>query len=86
MKWFSKVEAKLRVSVFYETLCPYSIQFFREQLIPTWEVLGQEYIDFRFIPYGNAHVSHAGNPEICQVQVQSLMETVLFCRRFSKEG
>ena len=45
----------VQVQVYYETLCPYSIEFISQQLYPTFQNLGQ-YLDIEFIPYGNAQV------------------------------
>ena len=45
----------VQVQVYYETLCPYSIDFINQQLYPTYQNLGQ-YLDIEFIPYGNAQV------------------------------
>jgi len=48
------------VEVYYETLCPYSIDFINQQLYPTFQNLGQ-YLDIEFIPYGNAQSLPNGN-------------------------
>lgn len=44
------------MQVYYETLCPDSQNFIRDQLFPTYEKLGQ-YLKIEFIPYGFASVS-----------------------------
>ncbi|CAG7727381.1 unnamed protein product [Allacma fusca] len=46
-------EPKLKVSVYYETLCPHSIKFIRDQLYPVYEEL-REYLELDLVPYGNA--------------------------------
>ena len=45
----------IQVQVYYETLCPDSINFIVEQLYPTYHNLGQ-YLEIEFIPYGFASV------------------------------
>ncbi|KAF5273397.1 hypothetical protein FQA39_LY07414 [Lamprigera yunnana] len=43
----------LRVSVYYETLCPDSYDFLRNQFCPTYEKIGSS-LDVHFVPYGRA--------------------------------
>lgn len=45
------------VNVYYQSLCPHSLQFIREQLCPTWLQLGN-YFKIEFVPYGNAKVGN----------------------------
>lgn len=47
---------KVKIDVYYETLCPDSIQFIRRQLYPTYQKIG-EIMDISLIPYGKAEVS-----------------------------
>jgi interferon gamma-inducible protein 30 len=47
--------AKPSLGVYYESLCPYSRQFIREEVWPAYEVLA-EYFDVDFVAYGNARV------------------------------
>merc|ERR1712013_900550 len=42
-----------RLDVYYESLCPYSRQFIREEVYPAYTAL-QQYFDVFFIAYGNA--------------------------------
>lgn len=44
---------KIQLKVYYETLCPASIQFFVEQLTPAVKRLGT-HLDVHLIPYGHA--------------------------------
>ena len=44
-----------RLDVYYESLCPYSRQFIREEVFPAYTAL-QQYFDVFFIAYGNADV------------------------------
>jgi len=62
-------DLKLPLSVFYEALCPDSIKFFKEQLVPTYKVLGK-YINLNFVPFGKARQVSAYFP------VQSVVHTL----------
>ncbi|XP_018334095.1 gamma-interferon-inducible lysosomal thiol reductase isoform X2 [Agrilus planipennis] len=46
-------EGKLRVSIYYEVLCPDSSRFIREQFYPTYNKLSP-FLDVDFVPYGKA--------------------------------
>ncbi|KAF2896206.1 hypothetical protein ILUMI_09965 [Ignelater luminosus] len=50
---FKCEEETLKLSIYYETLCPDSIRFFRNQLNSTYEKIGSS-IEVDFIPYGFA--------------------------------
>ncbi|KAK5650809.1 hypothetical protein RI129_001838 [Pyrocoelia pectoralis] len=43
----------LKVSLYYETLCPFCMAFINEQLYPGYQKIG-DYLDLELIPYGNA--------------------------------
>merc|ERR1719427_1670214 len=45
--------AKPNLGVYYESLCPYSRQFIREEVWPAYQVLA-DYFDVYFVAYGNA--------------------------------
>jgi len=47
--------SKVKIDVYYETLCPDSIQFIRRQLYPTFNKIGQ-IMDINLVPYGKAEV------------------------------
>lgn len=64
-------DLQLPVSVFYEALCPDSIKFFKEQLLPTYKALGK-YINLNFVPFGKARQVSAYFP------VQSVVHTLSF--------
>lgn len=64
-------DLQLPVSVFYEALCPDSIKFFKEQLVPTYKALGK-YINLNFVPFGKARQVSAYFP------VQSVVHTLTF--------
>jgi interferon gamma-inducible protein 30/cytochrome c oxidase assembly factor 7 len=53
-------QAKLKVSVYYETLCPDSIRFITTQLYPAYKEL-PEYLELDFVPYGFADITSAPN-------------------------
>ena len=46
----------VNIQVYYESLCPDSINFITQQLYPTYLILGK-YMNVEFIPFGNADVS-----------------------------
>merc|ERR1712080_134828 len=56
----SKSDTKPLLGVVYESLCPYSRQFIREQVHPAYTTLS-EFFDVEFIAYGGA--STHGNAE-----------------------
>jgi len=64
-------DLQLPVSVFYEALCPDSIRFFKEQLVPTYKALGK-YINLNFVPFGKARQVSAYFP------VQSVTQIFYF--------
>ena len=49
--------AKVKVSLYYESLCPWSTKYISEQLYPTYQKLGR-HIDLDYIPYGNAKTTY----------------------------
>ena len=58
---------KLKISLFYEALCPDCIQFDSKQLYPLYEQI-PEYIDLELVPYGNARVRrHFSCPFKCHL-------------------
>ena len=69
--------AKPNLGVYYESLCPYSRQFIREEIWPAYQVLA-EYFDVEFVAYGNARVSRGRNQEknkLVSVQTTGSMES-----------
>merc|ERR1711970_1253975 len=50
----------VKVELYYETLCPYSIDFIIDQLYPTWKEIG-EIMEVAMFPFGNAHYSQHGD-------------------------
>ena len=65
------------MQVYYETLCPDSQKFIREQLFPTYEKLGQ-YMKIEFIPFGWASVSKL-------IVIDSLMEKTMIRNIFQSK-
>jgi len=56
---------KVKISVFYEALCPACLWFFEHQMNPFLQKKGlQEITNFEFVPYGNSVTS--GNTVTCQ--------------------
>ena len=55
---FQQIQGKesVNIQVYYESLCPDSINFITQQLYPTYQALGN-YMNIEFIPFGNADVS-----------------------------
>ncbi|XP_050304863.1 gamma-interferon-inducible lysosomal thiol reductase-like [Anthonomus grandis grandis] len=49
-----KVEDRVQVQVYYESLCPYSIDFIVNQLYPGFLTIGSDKINLELIPYGHA--------------------------------
>lgn len=45
---------KLKIAVYYETECPYSKQFFEQQVGPVYNDF-KEQIDIKYIPFGKSH-------------------------------
>jgi len=45
---------KVKVTLLYESLCPYCQEFTVKTLTPLWAELGSSIMDLVFIPYGNA--------------------------------
>ncbi|XP_039300646.1 gamma-interferon-inducible lysosomal thiol reductase [Nilaparvata lugens] len=48
---------KVNMTVFYEALCPYSINFFRDQLPVVWPLF-EDYLNIELVPYGFAEQSY----------------------------
>lgn len=47
-------EDKVPVSVYYESLCPDSIAFVTQQLVPTYNTDLKNYMDLKLVPYGKS--------------------------------
>ncbi|XP_062564312.1 GILT-like protein 1 [Armigeres subalbatus] len=61
----ASVDAKVKVTVFYEHLCPDSIRWVSNQLAPNYDAL-RNYIDLEFIPFGKATSINGGESFECQ--------------------
>ena len=46
----------VKLSVYYESLCPDSISFFIDQLWPSWQHFGEDILQLDLNPFGNARV------------------------------
>ncbi|KDR14890.1 GILT-like protein 1 [Zootermopsis nevadensis] len=53
-------DQRLPITIYYESLCPDSTRFFKEQLEPAHKSLGQ-YINIEFVPYGKANQWYSGD-------------------------
>ncbi|XP_042223481.1 gamma-interferon-inducible lysosomal thiol reductase-like [Homarus americanus] len=49
----------VKIDLYYETLCPYSIEFVVDQLYPTWTIL-KDIMEVEMFPFGNAHYKQDG--------------------------
>ena len=58
-KWMLKPRARasVKISVYYESLCPDSQLFVFDQLAPTFEIFGPEELVVDLKPFGKANVS-----------------------------
>ncbi|KAH9388004.1 antigen processing and presentation of exogenous peptide antigen via MHC class I [Tyrophagus putrescentiae] len=52
-----QTKAKPKVELYYETLCPYSKNFYLEQLEPTFKKLTLDVVDVEVVPFGNVKVA-----------------------------
>ena len=46
----------VKLSVYYESLCPDSIRFITTQLFPTWQHFGNDILNVDLHPFGKANV------------------------------
>merc|ERR1712179_839254 len=68
-----------RLDVYYESLCPYSRQFIREEVYPAYNALA-EYFDVFFIAYGNADTNgdlESGFTIACQLLTSQRLQVEL---------
>ncbi|KAI1286750.1 Gamma-interferon-inducible lysosomal thiol reductase [Halotydeus destructor] len=56
-------DSPVKVSLYYESLCPYCQEFITDQLYPTFKKLGQ-ILDIDLVPYGNAEYEILANGSI----------------------
>ncbi|XP_030763555.1 GILT-like protein 1 isoform X1 [Sitophilus oryzae] len=57
--------AKLSVKVYFESLCPDSLSFIRNQLYKNWQDIAQ-YVDLQLIPFGKSASYENGTRFTCQ--------------------
>ena len=48
----------VKLSVYYESLCPDSIRFVTRQLYPNWKYFGQDVLQVDLHPFGKANVRY----------------------------
>lgn len=53
---FVSFQNAIKVSVYYESLCPYSIRFITQQLYPNYDRFASD-LSLDLVPYGKANVS-----------------------------
>uniref|UniRef100_T1H4F7 Gamma-interferon-inducible lysosomal thiol reductase n=1 Tax=Megaselia scalaris TaxID=36166 RepID=T1H4F7_MEGSC len=58
-------QQKIDVTILYESLCPDSISFFRDQLRPNYEYF-KNFININLIPFGKSQSFKNGGEFICQ--------------------
>ncbi|XP_019875403.2 gamma-interferon-inducible lysosomal thiol reductase [Aethina tumida] len=59
---------QLKIRLFYESLCPYSINFTIHQLYPNYLLLGDDYLDLDFVPFGNAKIYNVSGGYLFECQ------------------
>ncbi|XP_023025307.2 gamma-interferon-inducible lysosomal thiol reductase-like protein [Leptinotarsa decemlineata] len=66
---FENHAKNLTVSVYYECLCPHSVDFFKDQLSPGYKVL-KDKVKVDLIPFGKANITKEGDKYIFTCQHQ----------------
>lgn len=61
----------VKVTVFYESLCPDSIRFIENQLLPNYDSL-KEFITLDFVPFGKASVGIIRNLNVFENEKKNL--------------
>ncbi|KAJ8951006.1 hypothetical protein NQ318_006390 [Aromia moschata] len=64
---FSKVrlEDKVKIDVLFESLCPDSRHFIKNQLYPNWKDIAP-YVNLNLVPFGKSWSTEGGTKFICQ--------------------
>lgn len=60
-----KVQKPLHILVLYESLCPDSVKFFRDQLEPSYDYI-KNYVDIHLVPFGKSNSINNGIEFQCQ--------------------
>ena len=60
---------RVKVQAYTEALCPGCKEFALQELIPTYQTLGDDIVDFEWIPFGNAKLDEATQMVTCQHDV-----------------
>ncbi|XP_044259094.1 uncharacterized protein LOC123007737 [Tribolium madens] len=68
--WLTLTQAKLQVSLYYETLCPDSMRFITTQLHPSYQNF-EKYLTLDLVPFGKARVKKSGKKPQIQVKFQA---------------
>nr|CAH7740314.1 unnamed protein product [Callosobruchus chinensis] len=58
-KFFFQAAEKLKVSLYYETLCPGCVEFVQKQLLPVYNEF-EDYLQLDIVPFGNADYEKVG--------------------------
>ncbi|XP_050308177.1 GILT-like protein 1 [Anthonomus grandis grandis] len=56
---------KVDISLYFEALCPDSLNFIINQLHPNWEDI-KDHVNIKFIPFGKSHSLEGGTRFVCQ--------------------
>lgn len=68
---------RVSIDVYYESMCPYSIDFITKQLWPTYQTLGN-YMNVRLYPYGNART-------VASKDMYGKITDVIYCQHGQSE-
>lgn len=60
---------KVKLSLYYESLCPYCANFIENQLVKVFNTDLSTIVNLRLVPYGNAQIRGPDKTIICQVKV-----------------
>lgn len=59
---------KVKLSLYYESLCPYCANFIENQLVKVFNTDLSTIVNLRLVPYGNAQIRGPDKTIICQVK------------------
>jgi len=59
-KQIEQTKSSVKLSLYYESLCPYCIDYIVNQVKPAWDIFGKRF-QVQFKPYGNARYEESGD-------------------------